>query len=994
MQYLLSVPENLASCWNAIVPDTEDRQYLAASDPKGEKIGSGGATAWLLQKEWEVCKQSREKTRAGAKNKGGKTKTTGIKTPSFEKRIIIHAGGQSRRLPSYAVWGKLLTPIPVFRWAIGQSITQTLLDIQSRLYEKLMAVTAERQNTLIASGDILVRTDELPEHLPDADVVCFGMWTEPETASRHGVFVVKKESPDILDCMLQKPSPARLEKIGQNRFYMMDIGIWILSDKAVSVLEKKCIPQTGGTGTGASCGSGANPPPRFYDLYSDFGPALGTHPTLHDKDIAQLSAAVVCLDKGEFYHYGTSAELISSTEKIQNFVTDQRAIWHKKVKAHPSIFTQNARIDVDWNHTHRNIWIENSTVGKKWTLRENTIITGAPVNDWTLDVPSSICIDFVSVRSVQSGENIEWCIRPYGINDLFRGNCGDEKTQWCSAPLAKWFSQRGIDAKDAGIFTETDIQSAPLFPVIKKEAVPLLLNWMIASKPDEKLSVQECRKAAAEWLAAKRLCADEIGSLCDIPFLYNQRLGYCTENLPVLTRHWEKSVFYQSDLAAAAQIYAKHGLKLPAPLPSDAEYINRMRDAMFRSRIAELCGKDERSVKKESDKAFGILREAIVRTVKPVMPRYDLYSDQIVWGRSPVRIDIAGGWSDTPPFCNINGGSVLNAAVDLNGQQPVQVYVRSIPEKVIRLRSIDNGKSEEVRTYKSLAAFNQVGSVFAIPKAALCLCGFYPDFCTRHFDTLEKQLDAMGGGLEISLLAAIPKGSGLGTSSVLAAAVLGTLSNACSLNWSRHETANRVLVLEQLLTTGGGWQDQYGAVFGGLKLLESSNGIQNNIGVGWINERLFTDTQTAPCWLLYYTGITRTAKSILAEIVKSMFLNEQKTLDILYDIKQHAYNSVLAFQKGSYEQAARAVLRSWQLNKKLDSGTSNEDIERIIHMIDDYAAGYKLPGAGGGGYMLICAKDTDAARRIVRTLEENPVNARARFVGMSLNTKGLEISRS
>ena len=962
MQYLLSVPENLASCWNAIVPDTEDRQYLAASDPGGEKIGSGGATAWLLAK-------SREKARAGAK------------TPGCEKRIIIHAGGQSRRLPSYAVWGKLLTPIPVFRWAIGQSVTQTLLDIQSRLYEKLMALTAERQDTLIASGDILVRIDELPENLPDADVVCFGMWTEPETASHHGVFVVKKESPDILDCMLQKPSPARLEKIGQNRFYMMDIGIWILSDKAVGILEKKCM-------------TGANRSPRFYDLYSDFGPALGKHPTLHDEDIAQLSTAVVCLDKGEFYHYGTSAELISSTEKIQNLVTDQRSIWHKKVKAHPSIFTQNARIDIEWNYTHRNIWIENAAVGKNWTIRDNTIITGAPANDWTVDVPSSICIDFVPVRGAQKDGDIEWCIRPYGMNDLFRGNCGDEKTQWCSAPLAKWLARRGIDAKEAGISSESDIQSAPLFPAVKKESVPLLLNWMIASKPDEKLSAHECKKAAAEWLAAKRLCADDIGSLCDIPFLYNQRAGYCTENISVLAKHWEKSVFYQSDLAVAAQLYAKYGIKLPAPLPSGAEYINRMRDAMFKSRVAELCGKDARSVKKESDKAFGILREAIVRTVKPVMPRYDLYSDQIVWGRSPVRIDIAGGWSDTPPFCNINGGSVLNAAVDLNGQQPVQVYVRSIPERVFRLRSIDNGKSEEVRTYKSLAAFNQVGSVFAIPKAALCLCGFYPDFCTQHFAALEQQLDAMGGGLELSLLAAIPKGSGLGTSSVLAAAVLGTLSNACSLNWSKHETAARVLVLEQLLTTGGGWQDQYGAVFGGLKLLESSSGIQNNIGVGWLNERLFTDTQTAHCWLLYYTGITRTAKSILAEIVKSMFLNEQKTLDILHDIKQHAYNSALAFQKGSYEAAARAVLRSWKLNKKLDSGTSNEDIERIIRMIDDYASGYKLPGAGGGGYMLICAKDTDAARKIVRTLEEHPVNARARFVGMSLNTKGLEISRS
>ena len=452
MQYLLSVPENLASCWKTIVPDTEDRQYLAASDPKGEKIGSGGATAWLLQKEREACKQIDKKQAADKK--------------AETKRIIIHAGGQSRRLPSYAVWGKLLTPIPVFRWAIGQSITQTLLDIQSRLYEKLMAVTAERQNTLIASGDILVRTDELPETLPDVDVVCFGMWTEPETASRHGVFVVKKESPDVLDCMLQKPSPARLEKIGQNRFYMMDIGIWILSDKAVNVLEKKCTAEA--AGIDASCGSGANRPPRFYDLYSDFGPALGKHPTLHDEDIAQLSTAVVCLDKGEFYHYGTSAELISSTEKIQNHVTDQRAIWHKKVKAHPSIFTQNARIDVEWNHTHRNIWIENGTVGKKWVLHENTIITGAPANDWLINVPSSICIDFVPVISAQNGKNIEWCIRPYGMNDLFRGNCGDEKTQWCSAPLARWFSRRGIDAKDAGVFADADIQSAPLFPVVKK----------------------------------------------------------------------------------------------------------------------------------------------------------------------------------------------------------------------------------------------------------------------------------------------------------------------------------------------------------------------------------------------------------------------------------------------------------------------------------------------------------------------------------------------
>ena len=986
MQYLLSVPENLASCWHTIVPDTEDRQYIAAADPKGAKIGSGGATAWLLQKEREayssiVGKKTIENHIAGKE-------TTGNSTNTKSKRIIIHAGGQSRRLPSYAVWGKLLTPIPVFRWAIGQPITQTLLDIQSRLYEKLMALTSENQNTLIASGDILARTDELPKSLPDADVVCFGMWTEPEAASRHGVFVVKKDSPEILDCMLQKPSPAELEKIGQTRFFMMDIGVWILSDKAVHVLEKKCMNIAAADSIDSDS---AKRLPRFYDLYSDFGPALGTHPVLCDKEIASLTCAVVCLDKGEFYHYGTSAELISSTEKIQNLVTDQRSIWHKKVKMHPSIFTQNADIDIAWNSMHRNIWIENSTVPKTWALRENTIITGAPQNNWTVDIPAGICIDFIPVRI---DKKIEWCIRPYGINDLFRGKCSDEKTIWYSVPFAKWCAMHGIDAKKAGIGTEIDIQNAPLFPVVKKEKIPLLLNWMIASKPDEKFCAEAAQNAVEEWLSAKRLSADEIGSQCDIPFLYHQRIGYCVKNLPILAKHYEKSVFYQSDLTVAAQLYAQYDIKHPVPLLSSAEYITRMRSAMFRSRVAELCGKDEKLVKKEKDSAFGILRQAIVQSVKPVMPRYDLYPDQIVWGRSPIRIDIAGGWSDTPPFCNINGGTVLNAAVDLNGQQPVQVYVRTISEKVIRLRSIDNGKSEEVRSYKKLAAFNQVGSVFSIPKAALCLCGFHPDFCTQSFTSLEEQLSAMGGGLELSLLAAIPKGSGLGTSSILAAAVLGTLSSACTLGWNKYETANRVLVLEQLLTTGGGWQDQYGAVFGGLKLLESSGGIQNNISVGWMNERLFTEPQTAACWLLYYTGITRMAKNILAEIVKSMFLNEQKTLDILHDIKQHAYDTALAFQKGSYEQVGTAVLRSWHLNKKLDSGTSTAEIERIICLIDDYALGYKLPGAGGGGYMLICAKDVDAACKIRRILEDNPVNNCARFVDLSLNTKGLEISRS
>ena len=117
-----------------------------------------------------------------------------------------------------------------------------------------------------------------------------------------------------------------------------------------------------------------------------------------------------------------------------------------------------------------------------------------------------------------------------------------------------------------------------------------------------------------------------------------------------------------------------------------------------------------------------------------------------------------------------------------------------------------------------------MGDPFSIPKAALALCGFLPEFCSETYPTLRHQLEAFGCGLELTLLAAIPAGSGLGTSSILAATVLGALSNCCGLGWDKNEICNRTLILEQLLTTGGGWQDQYGGVLRGVKLLQTEAG--------------------------------------------------------------------------------------------------------------------------------------------------------------------------
>lgn len=359
-----------------------------------------------------------------------------------------------------------------------------------------------------------------------------------------------------------------------------------------------------------------------------------------------------------------------------------------------------------------------------------------------------------------------------------------------------------------------------------------------------------------------------------------------------------------------------------------------------------------------------------------------------------MRIDVAGGWTDTPPYSLYSGGSVVNLAIELNGQPPLQVYVKTCHEFHIVLRSIDMGAVEVIRSYEELQDYKKVGSPFSIPKAALTLAGFAPLFAAESHASLEKHLKAFGSGLEITLLAAIPAGSGLGTSSILASTVLGAINDFCGLAWDRNDICNYTLVLEQLLTTGGGWQDQYGGVFPGVKLLQSESGFEQHPLVRWLPDQLFVQPEYRDCHLLYYTGITRTAKGILAEIVSSMFLNSGKHLSLLAEMKSHAMDMSEAILRGNFETFGNLVGKSWIQNQALDSGTNPPAVAAIIEQIKDYTLGYKLPGAGGGGYLYMVAKDPQAAGCIRRILTEQAPNPRARFVEMTLSDKGLQVSRS
>jgi len=950
MRILLSLPPNLVENFHLLekVPESD---YFCTSDPIGARIGSGGGTSWLLEECWREEHATAEFS-AWLRQ---------------EKRILLHAGGQSRRLPGYAPSGKILTPVPVFRWERGQCLNQNLLDLQLPLYRQIMDKAPDGLHTLIASGDVYIRSTERLQEIPETDVVCYGLWADPQLARNHGVFVSDRNTPDRLAFMLQKPSLEKLGELAATHLYLMDIGIWLLSDRAVELLIKRSKDDKGNL--------------RNYDLYSDFGRALGENPQQRDPELNRLSVAILPLPGGEFYHYGTSRELISSTLAVQNLVNDQRAIMQRKVKPHPAIFVQNAVVDLRLEPGNSEVWIENSHVGKSWSLQHCHVITGIPENDWTLSLPAGICIDVVPVRES------EYIARPYGFEDAFRGPVSEESTLFMGQGFPHWLQARNITPEELpGWHKDTDLQSAPLFPVCHSiEELGLVLRWMI-SEP----ALQAGKQI---WETAERWSADRISAEANLKRLFAQRENFTRQNWPLLARNYEKSVFYQLNLSDAAEAFARYNLPLPDELPTKVPLMTRIHDRMFRARVKRLRGTDYVT---EEQEAFALLREGLISSVrqKRVLPHMCVYADQIVWGRSPVRIDVAGGWTDTPPYCLNAGGNVVNLAIELNGQPPVQVYIKPCKACKIILRSIDLGASEILTDYPELGNYNKIASPFSIPKAALALAGFLPEFCGEAYPSLEKQLEAFGCGIEITLLAAIPAGSGLGTSSVLAATVLGALSDFCGLNWDRNEICQRTLVVEQLLTSGGGWQDQYGGILQGVKLLQTRPGFDQSPLVRWLPDHLFTDPEYRKCHLLYYTGITRTAKNILTEIVRGMFLNETLHLKLLGAMKEHALDLYEAIQRENFTEYGCAVGKTWEQNKALDSGSNPPEVESIIRKIQEYTLGCKLPGAGGGGYLYMVAKDPDAAARLKTTLTQTPPNAKARFVEMSLSDKGLQVSRS
>ena len=341
-------------------------------------------------------------------------------------------------------------------------------------------------------------------------------------------------------------------------------------------------------------------------------------------------------------------------------------------------------------------------------------------------------------------------------------------------------------------------------------------------------------------------------------------------------------------------------------------------------------------------------------------------ADDCITVELPLRIDFAGGWSDTPPICYKMGGAVFNAAVTLNGVKPVKVRVRRLAAKEVLVESVDLGQSGVLKSLAEIRAPKDPHDWCALVKSALTVTKF----------------DFSRGGLDIKISADVPKGSGMGTSSILGAALVSALERVAGRKPEWKRVASLTLALEKEMATGGGWQDQIGGLVPGAKLVVTKPGESQNPRASRVSEKseaAFSKFLKDRA-LLYFTGRKRMARNILRGVIGFFEENpDDIARSIVRRLKSHAERAFKAVDSCDLDSFFSAVNDYWLSKKALDRGSTNPLVELIIARMAPWISAVSLCGAGGGGFMFVVARSKAAKAKIRSVLENHPPIKTGRF---------------
>ena len=995
-----------------LAPET---RTLVVADPGGRRVGSLGATLHVL---------------ALLAEEAGRVKS--VADAFAGRRILIcHSGGDSRRTPAYAAQGKVFTPVPT---CDDHGTPLALFDLILRNVSALPAPAAGQ--VLITSGDVLLTFDASAVDLSRPGITGIAAFGPTERGSRHGVYVPASfcPNPQRAECVpvldfLQKPTEAEAEARGAVDPFghvAVDTGLLSLDPAGCARLLAAAGWSRKETGHGksktrhvtkgllAEILAGHSP---ALDLYEELTMAVSPRydearyltrlVTERGRDAAHsrrmrvfyravrpLAFHVNLVPYCDFFHIGSSRELLvgfselSRTARTYRFENGCGAKIRGGVSERAFLF--NTRIDCPLQ-TGRALLeaVHAPSTCPGLFLDGDNLVTGLPP-DATVAIRLPPRTGLVCLPVGRS----RWAAVVYGLEDDFKTPFGGAKPcLFLNTPMDTWMARTGLTPrrlwrgereKRDGLWQARLWRIGALNDVLS-EAVALAASGT-APQPAPVLTKAGTRFSLAELLPRvnhTRLLGGRQELRRQVCLLRITKYLLAHDTLP--------SAELCGWIRTADE--ARQTEKALSDLLS-----NEARDnPLLRARILRLLTlirerwAGAEAAQESRARTFAAVAEAVAFHFKlPAAPRpAAILHDQVVWATTPVRIDFAGGWSDTPPICTEQGGTVLNAAVTLNGLYPIQVMAKLNTAGRIRLASIDLGERREFRSAAELLDHHDPTDWAALAKAALVLTGIAPPDARA---SLSRWLDTLGGGLDLTLFSALPKGSGMGTSSILGAAIIACLERVLGLPLQSDRLIRMTSILEQRLCTGGGWQDQVGGILPGVKLIRTQPGPDQTVSLRWTPFDMSEGSELRRRCLLYYTGQKRMARNILHNVVSGYLARDPALLRTVGEIKNLALEVKEALDAQDLDAFAHGLRRYWELKKRIDPGSTNPQIESILNRVARDTQAALLPGAGGGGFILLLANSAAAAARIRRTLEAAPPNGQARFFDFAVDTQGLKIT--
>ena len=316
--------------------------------------------------------------------------------------------------------------------------------------------------------------------------------------------------------------------------------------------------------------------------------------------------------------------------------------------------------------------------------------------------------------------------------------------------------------------------------------------------------------------------------------------------------------------------------------------------------------------------------------------------------RSPLRISLGGGGTDLPSYYREHGGFLVAGALDKYVY--LTLHRTFVPDLIVKY-----SKLERVATADQLE---------------------HP-IIREAFGLLKMD----GRSLELTSMADIPGGTGLGSSGSFTTALLKLLHTANKSLISPAELAEQACHIEiDRLGEPIGKQDQYIAAVGGITAFTFHKDGRVDYRPTKISEEALFNLEDN--LLLFFTGYSRSASGILKDQNDKSKANDQAMLDNLHFTKDLGYQSLTALESGDLEEFARLMDVHWQRKKVRSSGMSNQHInDWYDHAMAHGALGGKLIGAGGGGFLMFYAADKKMLRRAMREKGLQEVRFRFDFEG-------------